>query len=180
MSQTNDHNAGELFRLRAEVTTAANPERVYRLVSDLPRSAEWSPECTGGSWIHGEPGQVGAVFRGENHRSEDVVAWAPVVRGAWRTESEVVVAKPPRSFQWAMRDSGGRPQASVWGFDIEPEPAGSRLIHHFRMGALTEGMRGIISGMDEEEKIKFFADWGAKIERDLAATVQRIKTLLDA
>ncbi len=180
MSEHNGHNGTESFRLRAQTTTTADPERVYRLVSDLTRSAEWSPECTGGAWIHGEPGQVGSVFRGENHRSEDVVAWAPVVRGGWSTESEVVMAEPPRGFQWAMRDKSGHRQDSVWGFEIEPDPAGSRLIHHFRMGALTEGMRGILAGMAEEDRPRFFAEWGAKVESDLTATVHRIKALLEA
>ena len=43
---------------------AATPERVYELVSDLPRMGEWSPENTGGSWIKGATGPaVGAKFK---------------------------------------------------------------------------------------------------------------------
>ena len=79
MTQSSVENA-PLFRARAEVFVSASPGEVYAVVSDLPRSGEWSPECTGGQWVSGEPATVGAVFRGETNRSEDVVAWAPVVR----------------------------------------------------------------------------------------------------
>jgi len=40
---------------------AASPQRVYELVSDLPRMGEWSPENTGGEWVKGSAGPaVGA------------------------------------------------------------------------------------------------------------------------
>lgn len=169
-----------LFELRASTVTVAGAERVYALVSDLPRSFEWSPECIGGRWVSGEPGQVGSVFRGDNHRSPDVVAWAPVVRGGWSTESEVVAAEPGRTFRWAMRDSTGRRQDSVWGFDMTRGPTGTVLTHHFRMGALTEGMKGIISGMTDDEQERFFVEWGTKVEGDLAVTVQRVREFLEA
>lgn len=170
---------GPLFALRAEIRVDAAPAKVYAVVSDLGRSGEWSTECRGGRWISGTPATVGAVFRGENHRSEDVVAWAPVVRGGWTTESQVVAAEPSRTFQWAMRDSTGRPQRSVWGFDIEPAGDGSLLIHHFRMDEATEGIRGITSGMDGAQKDRFFAEWADKLRGDLANTLGRIKAVIE-
>ena len=44
-----------LFELRAEIEIAAAPEVTYSVVSDLPRSGDWSPECRGGEWISGSP-----------------------------------------------------------------------------------------------------------------------------
>jgi len=111
---------------------------VYAIVTDLTRSAEWSVECIGGQWISGTPGAVGSVFRGNNVRAEDVVAWAPVVRGTWSTESEVVAAEPERLFSWAMRTKAGQRQDSVWSYLLEPTDDGCLLVHHFRMGKATE------------------------------------------
>lgn len=178
MSQTTIENA-PLFQLRAAIRISAPPADVYAAISDLGRSGEWSPECVGGAWVSGEPGAVGSVFRGENARAEDVVSWAPVVRGTWFTESEVVAAEPPRTFGWAMRDSSGNAQQSVWGFDIEPFGDGCVLAHHFRMDAATEGIRGITSEMDQEEKQRFFTEWGDKVEQDLRATLKRIKAVIE-
>ena len=169
-----------LLVARAEIHVDADPGRVYAVVSDLGRSGEWSTECTGGAWVQGEPGAVGSVFRGENRRGEDVVAWAPVVRGAWTTEAEVVAAEPGSAFRWAMRDSAGRAQESVWAFEIAAaDGGGATLVHHFRMGRATEGIRKIVSGLDEAGTARFFAEWGAKLDGDLADTLARIKPVIE-
>ncbi|GLW70758.1 hypothetical protein Kpho02_30570 [Kitasatospora phosalacinea] len=169
-----------IFSTDADIRISAPPSEVYAVVSDLPRSFEWSPECLGGEWVSGEPSAVGSVFRGDNVRAEDVVAWAPVVRGRWQTHAEVVAAEPGRTFRWAMCDSQGRKQESVWGFDVEPAgDGGSLLTHHFRMDAPTEGIRGITAEMDEAAKQRFFAEWGDKISADLAVTLRRIKAVVE-
>ncbi|MFJ1707085.1 SRPBCC family protein [Kitasatospora sp. NPDC088346] len=179
MGENTSGNA-PLFQVRAEISVSAEPADVYSVISDLARSGEWSPECLGGEWVVGAPAEVGSVFRGENLRSEEVVSWAPVVRGKWHTHAEVVAAEPGRTFRWAMHDSAGGKQDSVWAFDIEAAgPAGSLLVHHFRMGTATEGIRGITAEMDRDEKQRFFADWAGKLEQDLAETLGRIKLVIE-
>ncbi|MCW5253049.1 MULTISPECIES: SRPBCC family protein [unclassified Streptomyces] len=170
-----------LFGSRAEIQVAASPESVYSVVSDLARSGEWSPECRGGEWVGGPPSAVGTVFRGRNERADDVVGWAPVVRGTWYTEAEVVAAEPGRTFRWAMRTADGRRQESVWGFDVAPGGAEgtATLVHHFRMGRATEGIRSITAELDEPARRRFVAEWGAKVEADLAATVRRVKRVIE-
>lgn len=174
------HAPVSTFRLRVSTSIARSPECVYRLVSDLERSGDWSPECIGGRWVAGAPGEVGSVFAGENHRSSDVVHWAPVLRGKFHSEMEVIEASPPRTFRWAMRDSAGWPQQSVWGFDISPDTVGTLMIHTFWMGRLTEGMKKIVAGMDEPELDRFLNEWGTKIKFDMARAVARIKDLLES
>ena len=51
----------------ASLDIAAPPEKVWALVSDLPRMGEWSPENAGGKWVKGATGPaLGAVFEGNN------------------------------------------------------------------------------------------------------------------
>ncbi|GLF92650.1 SRPBCC family protein [Streptomyces yaizuensis] len=171
-----------IFSADAGIHISAAPFDVYAVISDLPRSGEWSRECRGGAWITGEPAAVGSVFRGDNVRATDVVGWAPVVRGEWTTHAEVVAAEPGRTFRWAMCDSAGRRQQSVWGFDIAPASSGggSLLIHHFRMDSPTEGIRVIVSEMGPAEKERFFAEWGDKIADDLSATLRRVKDVIES
>lgn len=169
-----------LFEVRVSVPVAAAPGDVYAVVTDLPRSGGWSAECTGGSWIIGAPATIGSVFRGVNRRGEDVVAWAPVVRGEWVTESEVVAAEPERRFSWSMRDKAGHKQDSVWTYEITSDGGGgSVLTHHFRMGDPTEGIKGITADMDDVDKQRFFTEWGKKLEGDLAATLDRVKAVIE-
>jgi hypothetical protein len=168
-----------LFEVRVSVPVAAVPGDVYAVVSDLPRSGEWSAECQGGTWTGGAPATVGAVFRGVNYRTDEAVAWAPVVRGEWTTEAEVVAAEPGRKFAWSMRNSKGHKQDSVWTYEISPAGGGSVLTHHFRMGDPTEGIKGITADMDDADRQRFFSEWGKKLEGDMAATLDRVKAVIE-
>ncbi|ALG09739.1 SRPBCC family protein [Kibdelosporangium phytohabitans] len=178
MGETNTKSA-PLFHVRTEVRVSATPEEVYAVVSDMARASEWSVECLGGRWVSGEPATVGAVFRGDNRRGPDVVSWAPVVRGDWTTDSEVVAAEPGRVFGWAIRSKAGQAQDSVWTFEMAPAAGGCVLTHHFRMGEATEGIRGITADMSDDEKRRFFSEWGAKLEQDIAATLVRVKEVVE-
>ncbi|MGW7003956.1 SRPBCC family protein [Streptomyces sp. NPDC054933] len=172
--------SGTTFHIEVGMGLAVDPAAVFPYVSDLPRSGEWSPECRGGQWTSGRPAEVGSIFTARNYREADVVAWAPVVRGAWATECEVVESSAPRVFSWAIRDSAGNTQESVWSFRIQPTPNGSSLTHSFWMGKLTEGMRGILSGMSADEEQYFLADWANKIDRDMRCSLTRIKSALES
>jgi hypothetical protein len=175
-----DNPTRPLFELSAQTHVAASPDEVYAVVSNLSRSSEWSPECVGGTWIKGRPAEVGSVFRGENRRAPDVVAWAPVVRGTWFTESEVVAAEPGRTFQWSMRTQAGEKQDSIWAYDVVPAgDGGTVLTHRFRMGRATEGIRGIVADMDDRGRERFFVDWGEKVAADLETTLARIKRVVE-
>ncbi|MFD3869506.1 SRPBCC family protein [Streptomyces sp. NPDC058623] len=165
--------------MREEIRIEASPESVYDTVTDLGRSAEWSVECTGGTWVSGEPRTVGAVFRGDNVRGTEAVAWAPVIRGNWRTESEVVEADPGRAFRWVIRNSAGGKQDSVWSFEIEPAGDGCVLVHGYRLGRLTEGLAKIFEGLSPEEQKRFVVDWNAKLAADVAITLRRIKDAVE-
>lgn len=167
-----------LFTLTERIEIAADPAAVYDVVSDLARSGEWSPECRGGTWS-GAPGAVGSVFRGENYRAEDVVGWAPLVRGTWYTEAEVVEADGAHTFRWAMLTHTGATQSSVWGFRVEPAGSGSVLHHEFEMSQATEGIHEIVRDLDEAARARFVTEWGAKLVSDVRQTLARIKRVVE-
>jgi uncharacterized protein YndB with AHSA1/START domain len=51
----------------ARIEIAATPEQVYRLITDITRMGEWSPECYRCKWLSGSGAAVpGARFRGYN------------------------------------------------------------------------------------------------------------------
>src|SRR5207249_11848788 len=79
----------------AEIYIAAPPEKVWGLVTDLPRMGEWSPENKGGQWVDAPGPVVGAHFRGrQQHQAV----------GEWETDSVVIQADAPRVFAWAVGD----------------------------------------------------------------------------
>ncbi|GAA1532415.1 SRPBCC family protein [Brevibacterium picturae] len=150
---------------------------VYEMISDLPSQSRWSSECRGGRWISGEPAQFGARFEGNNHRDMDVVAWAPVVRGDWSTVCEIVSAVPGSEFAWAMLDSLGNPQQSIWSFVLSEKQNDVVLEHRFVMQEPTEGIASITADMSAAERTQFFEEWERKVAADLRSSVDRIREL---
>lgn len=99
-------------------TIAASPERVYELVSDLPRMGEWSPENTGGKWLRDATGPAtGARFEGTNAMGKK----------KWKTICTVTVARPGEAFAFDVTAAGIK--VAGWGFTIEPAAEGATVTH---------------------------------------------------
>ena len=94
----------------------ASPERVYELVSDLPRMGEWSPENTGGKWIKGATrAAVGAKFKGTNAKG--------IMR--WSTIATVTAADPGREFAFDVTATGFA--VAGWGFSLDAVEGGTKV-----------------------------------------------------
>jgi uncharacterized protein YndB with AHSA1/START domain len=94
----------------------ATPERVYELVSDLPRMGEWSPENTGGKWVKGATrAAVGAKFKGTNAKG--------IMR--WSTIATVTVADPGREFAFDVAAHGLA--VAGWGFSLSAVDGGTQV-----------------------------------------------------
>lgn len=103
------------------VEVAAPVDRVWELVSDLPRMGEFSPENQGGSWQRGATGPaVGAGFRGRNRSG----------RRRWSTRCTVTRCEPGRSFAFAV-SAVGMPVAE-WSYDLQPTATGCTLTETWR------------------------------------------------
>ncbi len=95
---------------------AATPERLYALISDLPRMGEWSPENQGGRWMNGASGPAtNARFKGKNRNG-----WR-----RWTTIAKVVTAAPPTEFVFIVT-SRGFPVAK-WGYVLETVTGGTKV-----------------------------------------------------
>ena len=92
---------------------AADPAKVYELVSDLPRMGQWSPENTGGRWLAGAAGpSVGAKFKGTNRHK--------LLR--WSTTVTVTDAEPGKRFAFDV--TYGPVPISTWTYDFAADGAG--------------------------------------------------------
>ena len=78
---------------RRPLDIAAPAEKVWALVSDLPRMGEWSPENAGGKWVKGATGPaLGAVFKGTNKNGFR----------RWSTAATVIACEPGKVFEFAV------------------------------------------------------------------------------
>ncbi|MFI6978822.1 cytochrome P450 [Embleya sp. NPDC050154] len=118
--------------VRREV--AAAPAVVWAALADITRMGEWSPECTGGSWLGArrEP-VVGARFLGTNRKG--------LLR--WTTRCTITDARPGRAIAWDTRL--GIPLAH-WSFVLSPTPTGTLVEQTWRdrrVGPLGTLMTGL-------------------------------------
>jgi uncharacterized protein YndB with AHSA1/START domain len=119
---------------------AAPPEKVYALVTDLPRMGEWSPENQGGSWTGGTTeAAVGSKFKGHNANESK----------KWSTIATVIAAEPGRRF--AFRVAVGPVKVADWSYDIEAEGTGSKVTETWtdRRNWLATKLGGIASNVSD-------------------------------
>ena len=91
---------------------AAPAQKVWELISDLPRMGEWSPENQGGSWKGATGPATGAVFVGKNKNG--------IMR--WSTKVKVVDCQPGRAFEISVSKMGFA--VSHWRYDIQETAQG--------------------------------------------------------
>jgi ligand-binding SRPBCC domain-containing protein len=95
---------------------AAPAEKVWALVSDLPRMGEWSPENAGGKWVKGATGPaLGAIFKGTNKNG----------LRRWSTTVTVVACEPGKVFEFAV--TAGPLPVATWRYEFDDTEAGCRV-----------------------------------------------------
>ena len=103
----------------------ADPERIYDLISDLPRMGEWSPECERVEWTGGgTTAAVGARFVGHNRGG-------PFRLMRWSRRGRVLAAARGREFAF-VTEEGGR-ESTVWRYRFEPVAGGTRVTESYQV-----------------------------------------------
>ncbi len=118
---------------------ASTPEAMWRLVTDLPRMGEWSPENRGGEWINAKGPAVGVRFKGRNKNG----------KRSWSTTVEVIRCDEPPVFAFSLLV--GKSKWCDWVYEIEPIPTGVRVTHSWidHRSAFTSWLGGVVSGVKD-------------------------------
>ena len=147
-------------------------EQVWRLVADVTRIGEWSPECVAAAWRPGEePGpdgtpRTGATFDGRNdygHGVQDPV------------ECVVTEVVPRSVFEYVVLDDDRdvtRP-GSIWRYELAPAAGGTLIRQRFTHGSGLTGVReGTIVHPDRAGAI--VANRLAVLHRNMTTTITRM------
>lgn len=94
--------------ISAVVDVDASPDRVWSVVSDFVRMAEWSPECRKIVVLGKQRTGAGTQFLGVNRRG-----WV-----VWTTTSKITRFEPSKAVAWKTRGSG-----ATWTYELESPPA---------------------------------------------------------
>ncbi len=103
-------------RISASVDIAAPAEKVWAMVSDLPRMGEWSPENVGGKWIGGAASAVpGAKFKGDNKNGGK----------KWSVPVKITDATAPQRLEFVV--GVGPVKGATWIYDIAATASGCKV-----------------------------------------------------
>ena len=146
--------------ISASVEIDATPEAVWRVVSDVTRMPEWSPELRRLYVLGGtKTPRVGLRLLGINRRG-----WA-----AWPTTSTVVRLEPGRAVAWKTRESG-----ATWTYELAPSSSGTRLTGRRDLPAFSLGTRlmaPLIGGATRHDE---------ELADGIRATLERIRATVEA
>jgi uncharacterized membrane protein len=123
MNRTKEAPDPWLVPRSVSIQVDASPSVVYRLVADVERIGEWSPECRSAFWVDDRRG-VGAHFRGRNRSGAN----------RWSRTCEVIVDEPEREFAWRTIPGGpATADSTQWGFVLKPAGSGTLLTQRMQI-----------------------------------------------
>ena len=136
------------------VVVDAAVDDVWRVISDVRRTGEWSHECRSGEWLGGaDAAAPGVRFRGRN-RSR----WV-----RWTRTCEIVAVDAPSELVWRTVPTRLYPDSTEWRIRLAPEGRGTRITQSF-LQVRTPGLLGPVYAL----AIPDHRDRDARLADDLA------------
>jgi hypothetical protein len=132
---------------------------------------EWSPENSGAEWVDGDPGTIGATFRGRNHDGQ----------GEWETICHVTEADAP--YRFAFRVAVPGEEGTTWRFAFAPDPDGTSVTESFewRWTPLPdEGFRGWVGRLPLAEAAQTVARREQNLRGALGTTLAAFKRAMES
>jgi Polyketide cyclase / dehydrase and lipid transport len=151
----------DLQQLRAShaAVIAAEPEDLYTMVSDITRTGEWSPACTGGQWDEGAGPRPGAWFTGRNKAGTF----------EWTTRCQVTAASPGHDFSFVV---GGAANGWVrWTYSFRPATGGTLVTESWEVLRIVPRMG------ETDDQLLSLRD---RTQANLEATLQALKDAVEA
>ncbi|MCZ4079162.1 SRPBCC family protein [Rhodococcus sp. H36-A4] len=98
--------------LEAQIDVDANPEQVWKIVSDLQRMGEWSPQC-----------KLMKVFGGNVRRGTTTLNINRKGLLVWPTRSKVIEFEPNKKIAFRVLDN-----KTIWSYSLTPNGTGTSVV----------------------------------------------------
>ncbi len=112
----------------ADVVVDAPTEAVWRVVSDVTRTGEWSHECRQVSWLDVATAAPGARFRGTN-RVGRLLRWSRVC--------EMTTVDAPHRLSWRTLPSWRYPDSTDWTITLSAVGSKTRIEQSYTVTKLS-------------------------------------------
>ncbi len=149
---------------QVDIQVNAPPEAVWRVVADLDRMGEWSPECYRVEWLDGarSPATVGARFKG----------WNRYGRMKWSVTCEVKAVEPGREVAWSTIEKGR--ELVRWTYRFDPSDGDTRVTESFEVRWLPFMARLAEDFLMRDRDRRRLASMQATLERVKAAAERSV------
>lgn len=139
----------------ADVVVDAPPDSVWRVVSDVTRTGEWSGECRAVEWLNGTTSSApGARFRGRNRNGPR----------RWSRTCELTDLEAPSVIAWRTLPSALFPDSCDWRIELTPTGSGTRIQLIYRVRFLPRWF-GWVLGVINPSHVDRSAALAADLER---------------
>ncbi|GAA4550689.1 SRPBCC family protein [Amycolatopsis samaneae] len=144
-------------------------ERLWELVTDVPRYGEWSPECEHTEWLYGagHPPRPGDRFVGRNRYADGFVA---------SVICEVTELSLGETFAWVAMDEtyDAKEPASIWRYTFTAVDADRTLLRHSFEHGPGETMIRVLAERDPTVVNRRLAELKGNMTRSLAAMLDGV------
>jgi hypothetical protein len=136
----------------------ATSSTVWRLVSDIRRTGEWSPEC------------VRVVPVGKVRKGTWLLGFNRRQRVRWMTVSRILSFEPEREISWKVLTNG-----AIWTYQLEPVEGGTQVIETRETpegvgGSARAFTRVLVGGQDVHDN---------ELQAGMKQSLERMKNALD-
>ncbi|WP_186627718.1 SRPBCC family protein [Rhodococcus sp. BP22] len=141
--------------LEATIDIDANPEQVWKIVSDLKRMGEWSPQC-----------KLMKVFGGDVRRGTTTFNINRKGLLVWPTRSKVVEFEPNKKIAFRVLDN-----KTIWSYSLTPNGTGTSVVEKREAPSGTTAIssflvKNVLGGSDQ---------FDVELVDGMNKTLQRIK-----
>ena len=130
---------------------------VFAALTDITRTGEWSPECTGGRWVApATEAAVGATFEGDN-----LAKAGPITLKRWTTTSEVTELVPNEVFEFISAE------LTTWRYEFSSDGSATQVTESFSYPPFS-GIQALL-----------YKSRPASMTKGIQTTLERVKSALE-
>ncbi|MDJ0393227.1 SRPBCC family protein [Rhodococcus sp. G-MC3] len=142
--------------LEASIDVDASPEQVWKIVSDLERMGEWSPQC-----------KKMKIFGGEIRKGTTTVNVNRKGLLVWPTTAKVTVFEPNKAIAFRIVENH-----TIWSYTLTPNATGTTIVEKREAPTGTTAISGflvkrVLGGTDQ---------FDVELIDGMNKTLQRIKS----
>jgi ligand-binding SRPBCC domain-containing protein len=157
------------FQLAETIRIDAPTEEVWKLITDVHRMVEFSPELVAVDWL-GEPAapEPGARFAGRSR----------IGGFEWTRNCTIVEARVPKLFTYEVYDEADEAAQSRWSFEVTAEGEGTILRQRFSHAPAGRSTIRLMAEAEPDRAEEIVAERAEMLQEAMRRTLESMRDAL--